>query len=356
MANKYNEKIKNYYNTIEANHTYNYKNFKELCYAIGLNYVSSDSKKAILSVLNNYCLIEHTKNSHSYTIGKRDELSVAIANVEKKKRKRISEYAKTMYPIFLSLLKNRDTLVLQDYRNQLFISFGFTKNNLFQYHTTKKSDKMILDEFIQNCYGIIIQPFTRAITNLIKNGIIYYYERYMVIDVDNKSTEWRLATLEEQETIAKEIKDTLYMFNCKTMYEIFIKSKKNIFDENLNRFIQEKYPIEYKATCYELIFKNALQLEHMYDEYYNIFGKKTEKEINNEVAKLKKIINNRILTVVQKYNDREIQNFISQITEKKKEIFKQLKEDYGDEMPLEECTNKYKSLLEEFTNKIVKLD
>lgn len=294
-----------------------YKNYKELCKALGEEFKTSDSKQAQINHWSNY--FEYHNEGHKWIIDK----------VYKKPKGRHSIYGfvSDIEELILDLIvqdKNNGSLFLPKVKFFRLLSLVNSNYNLGRYNIPKLShlteiNQLEIKEFFELSTPSIENSVNTALNNLAKKKLIVWsksiticqlkinlpknYSDY-VIDIEtrydefgnsiydyeiaNKITEiHRKADTEEIKKILGIERESLTNFSCENEQQIIQKGKWKEYKEQINKRLNEEMNVLYTYDSYEIIFN----YNHIADAWTDI----KQYELEEYARNLKQInINNSI--------------------------------------------------------------
>ena len=219
-----------------------------------------------------------------------------------------------------------------------------------------------------------------ALDKLVKAKKIRYQERYYIYKPNTNDYHETNDTQNAQTTIVPELGTKPYLTNdiethvvksnfdfvlnkmgYKGLIDILNREEYRSFVSKLNEYLCQ-YGFKYhsrvlKITLYypEKRMKDITFDSTKYDlstRFKNLFGEKTHNEISTIIEGHRKTINDMILEKVKKRNETAINNFYYN---DENNIFKSLKKHYGENLTIEELTNIYKKLREQYTERMLKI-
>ena len=200
-----------------------FKNYKELCAALGITTMGGNTKKSNLKKLAQHC--EYEINGREFRIKKIYFAPLLLTNQNQNVHKERYLFAPAIQQILLYELAQHDinTTYEQLYKNLWFVNENYSDFNaiteFLSLHDNINYDNLadVKQRIVSKSKSLI----TYALQTLKKKGAINYYNQYYVTTTDDVI---RPATTEE-ETLYKKLEYNLIYnyFHCKNIREIFKK-------------------------------------------------------------------------------------------------------------------------------------
>lgn len=276
-----------------------YKNYPELCNALGVTVQFGNAKKAQLVEWSRF--FKWKRKGQGYEITEIYD----TPKPKEKGRKKPSKYAFAAYKILLYKFYKRykanpnDIPAITLKKNQLISLLGFT-DCLYRKIETEDSDKHILSELRDDCMEVMFGEISRIVKNLCKTKVMRFTDRYYIETADGE----RVANDEEERII--ELKLALYfnIFRCKNMHDVFSMKKEKKFYDELNKDLLF-YGFTYKCGAYEIQLECNGEQTNIENAYAKIFGSMTQQEaekyVDNQRLFLHEHIRNYVSTANRRY-------------------------------------------------------
>ncbi|MDE7191302.1 MAG: hypothetical protein K2O35_02395 [Clostridia bacterium] len=283
-----------------------YKNFRELCKVLELDYnsSSSDSKNAILKELARYCSWKRIGHKYKITTIYKEPISIAPICRNKK-----SKYADCIYDYVIVQLYNiylitslaTDTAFIAS-KSRLINKLGFAKDLYLKPENLSKRDMYIFDILRLDCINVVNRVFDRAIANLHKTKRLNCCKVFFIID--KKDGQSRMCTEFENQLIEKLLSDIKSEWTKENLsYPLIAEGKYyNYLITELNKRLEPEEIIYEKTSLKFALFdddsNNILQL------YNDRFGKMNRSDIELHLSNQKRETNCRILKQINSKNDK----------------------------------------------------
>lgn len=200
-----------------------FKNYKELCAALGITTMGGNTKKSNLKKLAQHC--EYEINGREFRIKKIYESPLLQTNQNQGGRRERYLFAPAIQQILLFELTqhNINTTYEQLYKMLWFVNNNYSnleaRNNFLKEHPNISSED--INDIKQRIVIKTKSLITYSLKTLEEKGAITYHTQYYVT---TKEGEHRLAT-EEEKNLYNRLESTLLYnyFKCKNIREIFSK-------------------------------------------------------------------------------------------------------------------------------------
>ena len=289
-----------------------YKNYKELCVAMGWKITDGSSKKKQLKELESLC--EYHKEGHKFVI---DEVYDIPKEIEDKRKTRVSELSEHIQFSILYLLSHAEKNNLIISKNKLMILTGLINDQFYSimdnkevYSENRNMQKMIVTETLGKAYSCTNGYLTRALRiledkSLIATNIITDINIKMVYPIFDEVTKSCIGSnvvIEEREATLEE---RTFILECEKIVakEKGFASKSDIPFYRLGKFrkdvlkLLKKRGINFYYKCYDI----AGNTEYIAEEYCML-----EDKVNACIDIINKEIQEKVITSITKKQDKLI--------------------------------------------------
>ena len=289
-----------------------YKNYKELCVAMGCKITDGSSKKKQLKELESLC--EYHKEGNKFVI---DEVYAIPKEIEDKRKTRVSELSECIQFSILYLLSHakKNNLIIS--KNKLMILTGLINDQFYSimdnkevYSENRNMQKMIVTETLGKAYSCTNGYLARALRILenkflIDVNIITYINIKMVYPIFDEITKSCIGSnvvIEEREATLEERNFILECENAVAKEKGFT-SKNDIPFYRLGNFkkdvlkLLKKRGINFYYKCYDI----AGNTKYIAEEYFML-----EDKVNSCIDIINKEIQEKVITSITKKQDKLI--------------------------------------------------
>lgn len=349
-----------------------YKNYRTICRVLEEDEKTSDSKIAQLKEWNRFFKWEQIGRAFKIL-----EIIDMVFPKQKIKRKKNSKYSEILYPIIINMLygeslkNSSDFPLIVDKKYNLFDMLGFSNHLYAELKLNSESEKLILDEFRDNCREIINQVFMRTLKNLHKTERINYQEQYYInYNYEKKGkdedfdTKPHLADPEQSKLINLQMKLISIDLKCETQYQIYTKFLYSEFCKRINERLKV-HGFSYVSTGLRLsLFLSETANTTISQRYGKIFEGMSAEQVKNHIHTLKLQLNYLIIKQIKSRNLKEKErlidnnNFLGEQTIPTNSLILDalIKENENqDKLTIQEYAQIYYQRREDLINRIIKI-
>lgn len=335
-----------------------YKDYPELCHALGEKVTSSTSKTAQLKNWSYYFKWERVGRAYKIL----DIYTFALPPDVKRRKK--SKFSEAAIPIIINLLYHTDTkdpLYFAENKSNLLSILGFV-NNLYPKidweHDDNAPIEPIFKELQKEWRAIINQDFDRTLNNLIRNSIFKIEFRYFISykNDESKPPQYKISTVNQTEIInasSRYIVSEMGFRNLGTICELGLYS---VYKQKINTSLEKYQDFVYHGKAYVFSLPDkSKSIAELYDEQFHDM---TEQQISDLIHEKQKEINEYILKKIYEKHRKEVLKFEKYHVSgnsQKRELYKYLRFIYCDRLSPEEYTKVYKEEREECIEKFIRL-
>lgn len=330
-----------------------YKNYKELCGALGWDVKAGDSKKAQMKELDKICTYKRVGNSF---IIKRLKTETQSKITDDKTQK--SDIELLLLDMLYNAKDNCVNLVSKDlFRNLNIVNDNYVVNTNYEKDYKKLSEAMGIDEdIVEHVFYLTSNKNSRmvkrALISLENKALIKWEKRMCVCRRDRILTpdgylygerEYGFATKEEMTSIVNtenSIMKDMGVTNLK--YFMVNKEAKKVFEKKVNSRLLRTIGVEYYYYSYYIVYSNDGVKEEL--------DKLTKRKKNEIKSRLNKNTLQSILKIIENGHDKTMEKADKIIGNKKLFI------EYGDcEVDKIRIKKDYKSKANNVARDIVKI-
>lgn len=349
-----------------------YKNYRTICCILGEEEKTSDSKIAQLKEWNRFFKWEQIGRAFKIL-----EIIDMVFPKPKIRRKKNSKYSEILYPIIIDMLyreslkNSSDFPFIDNKKYSWFDLLGFSHHLYEELKLGSESEKLILDEFRDNCREIINQVFMRTLKNLHKTERIKHQEQYYIYYNDEKKgkdedfvPETHLADHKQSKLINLQMNLISIDLKCETKYQIYTKFLYTEFCKRINKRL-EVHGFSYVSTGLRLsLFTSETVNTTISQRYEKTFEGMNAEQIERLLHTLKLQLNDLIIKQIKSRNRKEKarlidnNNFLGEQTIPTNslildELIKENKNE--DKLTIQEYAQIYYQKREDLINRIIKI-
>lgn len=246
-----------------------FKNYKELCFMLGLDVKNGKSKTIQMREIERYMDLLKTENGNSYIV--LDVYDKPLPNNVK------SKYTYLIQDILLSYLAKENEHVVYINKNDLIKILGLANDKYIEYKKDKGkllniADEYNISEFYKRCDAKILSILESALKSLQKRVLLDYSDAYKIYYLNiHGGYDYKIADLEEHRYILDVKKRVLEEMGLKSEYQVYLNNYyKDRYYKRINEIVEDEMCWEGVFQCYQIIYNQHWIVKALSDERYRL--------------------------------------------------------------------------------------
>lgn len=287
-----------------------FKNYKEMCVALGVPSKGGKSKEYHLVDLSRY--LDYTKHGNNFIIN-----SIRETPLDKMPRA-YNPYGDLIQILILDLLArngdNNNSIHLSTSKLLLYLNMVNEKYTYYRYHINRLHESTEIDtlhllEWYNLAHSTLKSTLESALKTLNSKALIYW--KYSMTLVSQNHEHYK-ANDEEIGFVLECEREVLTEFKCEDKHQVFQRGKWNKFIDKVNDMLYQEWGVEYYYNSYEIIYnrnKDTILDEKERMTYLLTQYERMEKQysLNNIVInRLNENADRRVVKVSKKPKDEEL--------------------------------------------------